>query len=50
MLLRRDLTVAFLALGSAAALYVMSFRDLMATAAPAIGAPAFEQSDVAAPV
>ena len=35
MLLQRDVMVLLLALGVAAALYVVSFRDLLADATPA---------------
>ncbi len=40
MLLQRDVTVLLLALGVAAALYIVSFRDLMADATSSVYAAA----------
>ena len=50
MLLQRDVMVLLLALGVAAALYVVSFRDLMADATPATSASFFVHADGAATV
>ncbi len=44
MPLRRDMLIVAIALGIAASLYVISFRDLVAAAAPAVGTSPFEQS------
>ncbi len=44
MQLQRDILIVLIALGVAASLYIVSFRDLMAAAAPAVGASPFEQS------
>ncbi|MGH6959990.1 MAG: hypothetical protein ACREE7_05860 [Dongiaceae bacterium] len=44
MLLQRDMLIVLLALGVAALLYVVSFRDLIAAAAPAAGTSPFEHS------
>ena len=45
MLLKRDMLIVLLALGVAASLYVISFRDLMAAAVPVVDTSPFEQSD-----
>lgn len=47
MQLQRDMLIVLLALGVAASLYVISFRDLMAAAAPAAGASPFAQAEPA---
>jgi len=44
MLLQRDTLIVAIALGVAVSLYVVSFRDLMAAAAPVVGTSPFEQS------
>lgn len=41
---QRETLIVVLALGVALSLYVVSFRDLMAAAAPATGTSSFEQS------
>jgi len=44
MQLQRDMLIVLLALGVAVSLYIVSFRDLMAAAAPVVGTSPFEQS------
>ena len=43
MTLRRDMFIVLLALGVAASLYAVSFRDLMAAGPPLVGSSPFEQ-------
>jgi hypothetical protein len=49
MLLQRDVMVLLLALGVAAALYVVSFRDLLADATPAADASFFVHGTATVP-